>query len=276
MASLSVLKSLTTVHAYFVHLTIFPPSSAMSISYMKKIRKELEAQRIAGPYATPPFRNIQVSPLGLVPKKVPREFRLIHHLSYPEGDSINSHIPKQFTAVSYQSVDTAINIIKCVGRGALLAKTDLENAYKQIPIHPDDFELLGFKISDLYYYDKTLPFGLSYSCQLFEKFSSALQWILENKFQVPFCVHVLDDFLFIGPPRSSVCYSSLLAFYTLARDINLPIKSEKTVYPTTTLTFLGLELDTLKWEVRLPLDKLHHLKDQIKLFQNNCSPSLVH
>ncbi|XP_078333005.1 uncharacterized protein LOC144625574 [Crassostrea virginica] len=224
---------------------------------------------------SPPFPNIQVSPLGLVPKKAPGEFRLIHHLSFPEGDSINSNIPKEMTAVSYQSIDTAISLIKQVGKGALLAKTDLENAYKQIPIHPNDFELLGFQIAGLFYYDKTLPFGLSYACQLFEKFSSALQWILENKFQVPHCVHVLDDFLFIGPPNASVCYSSLLAFYSLAKDLNLPIKSEKTVYPTTTLTFLGLELDTVKFEVRLPSDKLEELKSKIQSFQNKRTATLL-
>ena len=45
---------------------------------------ELAAGRIAGPFSETPFPNIQVSPLGLVPKKAPNEFRLIHHLSYPE------------------------------------------------------------------------------------------------------------------------------------------------------------------------------------------------
>jgi hypothetical protein len=49
-------------------------------------------------------------------------------------------------------------------------------------------------------------------------------------------------FSFHRTPKVS---SSLLAFYTLARDINLPIKSEKTVYLTMTLTFLGLELDRI-------------------------------
>ena len=53
-------------------------------------------------------------------------------------------------------------------KGTLLAKTDLENAYKQVPIHPNDFELLGFQIAGLFYYEKTLPFGLRYACQLFE------------------------------------------------------------------------------------------------------------
>lgn len=87
-------------------------------------------------------------------------------------------------------------------------------------------------------------------------------------------VHVLDDVLFVGPPRSPDCYSSLLAFYSLARDINRPIKSEKTFYPTTTLSFLGLELDTLKFEIRLPADKLERLRSEIKAFQNKRTATL--
>lgn len=115
-------------------------------------------------------------------------------MSYPEGLSINAHIPRDLCTVQYQTIDTAIAAIKNIGVGALLAKTDLESAYKQVPVHPSDFELLGFSIDGQFYFDKTLPFGLSYSCNLFEKFSSALQWILQNKFSVVHCVHMLDDF----------------------------------------------------------------------------------
>lgn len=129
-------------------------------------------------------------------------------------------------------------------------------------------------VDEKFYFDKTLPFGLNYSSNLFEKFSTTIQWILENKFSVTHCVHILDDFLFVGPPRSSACYSALMSFYTLARDIGLPIKAEKTVYPTTTLTFLGLELDTLKFEVRLPADKLESMKSEIRKFQNKTTASL--
>lgn len=66
----------------------------------------------------------------------------------------------------------------------------------------------------------------------------------------------------------------MLAFFSLAKDINLPIKYEKTVYLTTTLTFLGLELDTLKFEIRLPTDKLEHLKSEIKAIQNKRTATL--
>ena len=46
-----------------------------------KIQTEIQANREAGPVVSPPFKNLQVSPLGLVPKKQPNEYRLIHHHS---------------------------------------------------------------------------------------------------------------------------------------------------------------------------------------------------
>ena len=58
-----------------------------------KLEKEIAAGRIAGPFPKIPFPNLPVSPLGVVPKKVPREFRFIHHLSFPHGSSINDGIP---------------------------------------------------------------------------------------------------------------------------------------------------------------------------------------
>ena len=69
------------------------------------------------------------------------------------------------------------------------------------------------------------------------------------KFSVKHCVHILDDFLFVGKPYTSERHDALAAFHFLAEDINLPIKSEKTVLPTTTINFLGLEIDSLTFEI---------------------------
>lgn len=76
----------------------------------------------------------------------------------------------------------------------------------------------------------TLPFGLSYARNLFEKFSTALQWILQSNYLVSDNVHILDDFLFLGPSQSSECYGALLAFHELAKDKGLPIKTKKTQF----------------------------------------------
>ena len=94
-----------------------------------KIRKELEAQQLAGPFQSPPLSPFWVSPLGVVPKKAPGEFRLIHHLSFPKGSSVNDGIPPEHTSVHYATIDGAIKLIKSAGPGCFLAKTDIKNAF---------------------------------------------------------------------------------------------------------------------------------------------------
>ena len=59
-----------------------------------KLDKELAAGRIAGPFDKAPFQNFQIPSLGLAPKKAPGQIRIIHDLSYPKGDSINSAVMK--------------------------------------------------------------------------------------------------------------------------------------------------------------------------------------
>ena len=226
-----------------------------------KIIKELEAGRVVGPFTSLRFETLQVSPLGLVPKKQPGEYRVIHHLSYPEGSSINDGIMQDFKTVQYQNIDCAVNLIKQHGTGALLAKTDIESAFRLVPIHPDSHDLMGFKIGNFYFYDKTLPMGLGLSCQLFEEIATALHWIMLNKFNAPGLVHILDDFLFVGPPERNVCSDALDNFLCLCTNIGVPIKHTKTVKPCTCLTFLGIELDSEMMEARLPQDKLSKIKE---------------
>lgn len=235
----------------------------------QKIDIEVQKGRAAGPFSisTLPFRNLQISPLGLVPKQKPGEFRVIHHLSFPEGLSINDGIPKEFSAVSYQTVDDAVTLIKRFGKGALLAKTDIEHGYKNIPIHPTDHELLGFAVGNDIYYDKTLPMGLSSACSLFEHFSSSLHWIVNNKLGIEGCVHMLDDFLLVGPPCLSLCTGQVELFLQFMQQIGVPLKQEKTVHPTPMLTFLGLELDTNDMEIRLPLEKLQKIREKLSLYK---------
>lgn len=74
----------------------------------KTHRKEILKGRIRGPFLRPPFDNFICSPLGLIPKKEKGSFRLIHDLSFPKGDSVNSWTPPEYTMVSYQNIETVI------------------------------------------------------------------------------------------------------------------------------------------------------------------------
>jgi hypothetical protein len=79
----------------------------------QKISKEGTAGRASGTFEESPFPNIQVSPFGLVPKKNQGEFRVIHHLSYPENESINSGIPESKCTVKYQTILIINNPVNC-------------------------------------------------------------------------------------------------------------------------------------------------------------------
>ena len=84
-----------------------------------------------------------------------------------------------------------------------LAKTDVKNAFRLIPIRPEDYDLLGIHWQGLYYYDRCMPMGGSSSCRTFEVFSTALEWIGQNKLHIPCILHLLDDFLIVFPSEDS-------------------------------------------------------------------------
>ena len=220
-----------------------------------KLGKELAAHRLAGPFSSPPFDSFRVSPLGLVPKKTPGDFRLIHHLSFPKGSSVNDGISPEHTSVHYATVSDAIRLIKAAGHGCFLAKTDIKNAFRIMPVDPNDYNLLGIIWRGMYYYDKCLPMGCASSCKTFELFSTAVEWIARHKCYIDKLLHLLDDFLFISPTHSR-CQDTLDRFLKLCAQLGIPIAPEKTFGPATTLTFAGIELDSIKCEARLPRDKI--------------------
>lgn len=133
-----------------------------------------------------------------------------------------------------------------MGPNCKLAKTDIDSAYRNVPIHPNDHALLGISWAGQYSFDRCLPMGCASSYGIFEEFSIALQWIAQNKFKIKHMVHILDVFLFLGPARSEICEQSLSLFLKLCRTMGVPMKEEKTEHACTCSTFLGIELDTVK------------------------------
>lgn len=98
--------------------------STMGLQHIvgKKIFKEIQMGRVAGPFLFPPFKDFRLSPLVIVPKKEPNSYHLIHHLSFPAGCSLNDQIQESVSSVSYASFEDALVILKKLGSGALLAK----------------------------------------------------------------------------------------------------------------------------------------------------------
>lgn len=227
------------------------------------INDEIAAGRFAGPFDNCPFTEFQSSPIGLVEKSTPGKYRVIHHLSYPCGSSINDGIVPKNRFVEYSNVMDAVSLVQNCGKGSFMAKCDVKKAYRIMPIHPDEYNLFVLNYDGKFYYDKSLEMGLSSACRIFEEFSTALEWIARNKLLIEL-VHYLDDF-FIANQSEKECEKDLKNFSSMCEEIGVPLAPDKTCLPCQTMQYLGFEIDSVLQEVRLPLKKVEKCIDQIQL-----------
>ncbi|XP_068698004.1 uncharacterized protein [Montipora foliosa] len=238
------------------------------------LHKEIALGRVAGPYPSPPLPKFQCHLVGVIPKKHSTEWRTIYHLSYPLGASINDHIPKDPYSLSYVRVDDAIHILQSLGREAFMAKTDLKSAFRLIPIHPDDWHLLGIHWQSQYYVDMYLPFGLRSAPFLFNQLSDGLEWILKNNYGIQHAIHILDDF-FIAERSKLACLTNFSTLLRVFMSLKAPVVASKTMGPSQEIEFMGIVLDSVRMEARLPQDKLSRISVLLNSFKHRRSVRLV-
>ena len=243
-----------------------PSAYSMPETIDKYLEKELAEGTVAGPFSQPPFENTHLNRFGVIPKSQPGEWRLITDLSFPKGRSVNDLIPDCNSTVSYEGIPEAITAIMRVGQGAMLAKFDIKRAYRLLPVSENHRRFLGMFWKGFFYIDLALPFGLRSAPKIFTRFADALQWICSKEGDIAYIQHYLDDFLLIGPAGSDKCKVDLAKCLDLCSQLGVPIAKEKTVGPTTKLTFLGFELDSIGQELRLPVSKIVRVREALSVW----------
>jgi len=228
------------------------------------LHKELLEGRIADITDKAGLLPIQISPLGVIPKKhTPGKWRLIVDLSSPKDFSINDGIPKEFCSLSYVSVDDVAKHVLELGPGTRMAKVDIRSAYRHVPVHPDDRPLLGMQWRGHTYVDKALPFGLRSAPKIFNSIADALEWVIKSR-GVARVDHYLDDFITVGDPSQDTCAGNLQTILDVCRELGITVAVEKCEGPTCCIIYLGIEIDSVEMEMRLPQEKLARLAETIK------------
>lgn len=233
-----------------------------------QIKAEVQAGRLLGPLPPHLASLVQTNPIGLIPKPhQPGRWRLIVNLSSPPGASVNDAISPDCCHMQYASVLQAAQVIQQLGIGTQLAKLDLQNAYRMVPVHSDDHQLLGLRWGQEVYIDTALPFGLRSAPKIFSALSDALAWILQSR-GVKYQLHYLDDFLLMGPPNSTECSQAVQLTLQVCQELGVPIAAHKTQGPSCQLSFLGIHIDALKMELSLPADKLSRIMAMVLEWRN--------
>ena len=202
------------------------------------LANEVSLGRVAGPFSSSPFPRLHISSFGVIPKKgQPGKWHLIVYLSSPGGASVNNGIYPQDFSLQYSNVDQVIRMVSHYGPGALMAKFDVESAYRNIPVHQ------CMRWRGHFYVDLSLPFGLRSAPFIFNSVADIAEWILLHKHRLSDSLHYLDNSIIAGPPQSSQCAYNLNMAVSVCHRLGLPLHANKCVGPATSMTILGTELE---------------------------------
>ena len=114
---------------------------------------------------------------------------------------------------------------------------------------------------------RSAPIWAEVSTQDFNAVAEAMQWIFRSQ-GIKLTLHYLDDFIVFGAPATAECQVALDLALQLCRRLGIPIATHKTEGPARSLIFLGIELDAVAMEIRLPGEKLQRLKREIRKWRS--------
>ncbi|XP_069131661.1 LOW QUALITY PROTEIN: uncharacterized protein [Argopecten irradians] len=244
----SNLESISTVEA---------DNYSSCTKYFDLVEKQIKHELLHGNYKVTRQKPTIISALGAIPKSSSK-VRLIHDASRPSKLSLNDHILSDCSC-EYMDLREAT---KHITPGCYMAKVDLSNAYRSVPIHPSNYTATGLKwtfsgeTQPTYMYDCRLPFGVSKSPQIFQRLSSAVCRILKSKYGFR-VISYLDDFL-IMEHSFDRCLQALNTLIRVLRKLGFSINWSKVEGPTTRILFLGIVIDSETMTFSLPQDKLNH------------------
>ena len=143
----------------------------------------------------------------------------------------------------------------------------MKSAFRNMGIRKQDWKYLVMKATSpvdgktYYFVDKCLPFGASISCSHFQRFSNAIKHLVQWRTKKG-VVNYLDDFLFAALIKY-LCNNQVKVFLEICELIKFPVSMEKTFWASTSMTFLGMLIDTVNQCVAIPIEKIQKAKELI-------------
>ena len=231
------------------------------------IKQELQHKALMGPFVAPPFTPwYQTSPIMTRDKKDSLVKRIVVDLSFPKGRGVNAGIQKGWyqgeqVSFSLPSITDLAKLVVEEGQGCYMWSIDLARAYRQIRTCPLSTPLLGIQHKGKFYVDVCPPFGCRTSSYICARTTSAVVWILKQGGIKTLCY--LDDFVGVASSEQQAVKDYQQAM-NLLKYLGLEISTHKCVPPTTRLTWLGFEIDSLNMSIEISQQKLDETLEESK------------
>lgn len=239
----------------------WPSANELAAQVSEVIDLDLAQGRLFGPFRDSPYTEYIISPLGAFLKRNSKKARVIHDLSFPAVGSVNAQIDPDEYSCQYSSIDDAVDLCCRVGPDSVvLAKVDLKDAFKHIPIHPGDWHMMGFIWPDAsgvpaHYFSKVLSFGLRSAPSLFDRYARCLPGFCRLEGFVNGLVRYVDDFLIVADSVNN-CQADLDVLVDTCVKAGFTIQPAKVTSPCKVIEFLGIEVDTVNSILRISDERM--------------------
>ena len=233
------------------------------------IDTELGKYALLGPFLAPPVVPLHLSPVMTRPKKDSELRRIVVDLSWPHGLAVNDGIPTdQYLGrpfhLTLPTVDYMTSRVRELGSGCFLYKMDLSRGYRQLRLDPLDWPIMSICHSNMYFMDICPPLGLRTAALMMERTTLAACYIhqLYGFTTKPY----IDDFggAELEYNRAS---EALRTLQCILKTVGLEEASHKTVEPTTKMTWLGFDVDSVAMTLSIPHLKLEEIKTVVKSWE---------
>ena len=147
----------------------------------------------------------------------------------------------------------------------MLFKIDISRAFRQLKVDPGDIGLLGLKQTS-YFIDQSVSFGYRHgSIFFYEKVTDSIKFIMKNH-GFPDLYNYVNDLIYCGTP--STIFHAYEILSSLLAELGLQISAKKLVSPSTSVTCLGILIDTETRTMSVPSEKLHHILELCHQWEN--------
>ena len=192
--------------------------------------------------------------------------RQITDCSRPVGKSVNYHCGTLLKEFCFKNVDDVVTILE---HGSFMTVVDIKSAYRAVPILAHHRKYQGFEWvldgKSSWFVENRLCFGLRLGPMYFNFLSTFIYDVLTQRGLN--IVNYLDDFVAVSKDMES-CRDAQSEIINLLRFLGFYVAFDKLIGPSTCVTYLGIELDSIRMELRLPEGKLVKLTNLLKSVLN--------
>ena len=212
---------------------------------------------VAGPFLSPPLPEFRANSLMAIEQK--DKVRPVLNMSYPEGSSFNDNLDVDvLPKVKMSSARQFGQSVLRAGKGALMSKMDMRDAYKHVPAKVEDFRLQGMQWLGAYFVDTQQIFGQASAVPNFDGFAETTLDITLAECKIPKdLVHrILDDVANVVPAGSEWGQEFVQKYKENCEDFNIRLASdcplkEKAFKHSTRGTVMGIQFDTMRLAWRI-------------------------